>query len=72
MSKTPKDIMERAFEFAVRIIKLCQHLDKKSGVPRTLSYHYHQELYSTEGGARMQLLVETPYRRQDHAGKKFG
>jgi four helix bundle protein len=38
MSKTPKDIKERAFEFAVRIIKLCQHLDKKPGVPRTLSY----------------------------------
>jgi four helix bundle protein len=38
MSKTPKDIRERAFEFAVRIIKLCQYLDKKPGVPRTLSY----------------------------------
>lgn len=38
MSKTPKDIRERAFEFAVRIIKLCQHLDRKPGVPRTLSY----------------------------------
>jgi four helix bundle protein len=38
MSKSPKDIRERAFEFAVRIIKLCQHLDKKPGVPRTLSY----------------------------------
>jgi four helix bundle protein len=38
MSKTPKDIKERAFEFALRIIKLFQHLDKKPGVPRTLSY----------------------------------
>jgi four helix bundle protein len=38
MSSTPKDITERAFEFALRIIKLCQHLDKKPGVPRTLSY----------------------------------
>jgi four helix bundle protein len=38
MSKTPKDIKERAFEFALRIIKLCQHLDKKPGVPHTLSY----------------------------------
>jgi four helix bundle protein len=37
MSKTPKDIRARAFEFAVRIIKLCQHLDRKPGVPRTLS-----------------------------------
>ncbi|MDX6530680.1 MAG: hypothetical protein QOH41_2970 [Blastocatellia bacterium] len=38
MSKPPQDIKERAFEFALRIIKLCQHLDKKPGVPRTLSY----------------------------------
>ncbi len=38
MSRTPKDIRERAFEFAVRIIKLCQHLDKKPGVSRTLGY----------------------------------
>jgi four helix bundle protein len=38
MSKTPKDIKERALEFALRIIKLCQHLDRKPGVPRTLSY----------------------------------
>lgn len=35
---TPTDIRERTFEFAVRIIKFCQHLDKKPGVPRTLSY----------------------------------
>jgi len=38
MSKTPIDIRERTFEFAIRIIKLCQYLDKKPGVPRTLSY----------------------------------
>jgi hypothetical protein len=38
MIKTPTDIRERTFEFAVRIIKLCQHLDKKPDVPRTLSY----------------------------------
>ena len=43
MAKTPKDIKakdikERAFEFALRMIKLCQHLDRKPGVPRTLSY----------------------------------
>lgn len=36
--KTPKDIRERTFDFAVRIVKLCQHLDKKPGVPRTLSF----------------------------------
>ena len=38
MVSTPTDIVERTFDFAVRIIKLCQHLDKKPGVPRTLSY----------------------------------
>src|SRR5882724_8410244 len=38
MSRTPTDIRERTFEFAVRIIKLCQHLDRKPGFPRTLSY----------------------------------
>lgn len=32
-----QDIRERTLEFAVRIIKLCQHLDAKPGVPRTLS-----------------------------------
>src|SRR5205807_10667996 len=38
MSKTTKDIKERAFRFALRINKLCQHLDRKPGVPRTLAY----------------------------------
>jgi four helix bundle protein len=38
MTKTPKDIRERAFEFALRIVKLCQHLDRQPGVPRTLSF----------------------------------
>ena len=37
MSTTPKDIRERTFEFAVRIIKLCHELDKKAGVGRNLS-----------------------------------
>ena len=31
-----KDIRDRSFEFAVRIVKLCQHLDKTPGVGRTL------------------------------------
>src|SRR6266550_268760 len=37
VAKEIKDIRERTFEFAVRIIKLCQHLDKKPGASRTLS-----------------------------------
>ncbi|MCU1263987.1 MAG: CHP02436-containing protein [Acidobacteria bacterium] len=37
MTKPIQDIRERTFEFAVRIIKLCQYLDKKPGVSRTLS-----------------------------------
>jgi len=31
-----KDIRERAFEFAVRIMKVCQFLDEQPGVGRTL------------------------------------
>ena len=31
------EIQERAFEFAIRIVKLCQYLDEKPGVKRTLS-----------------------------------
>jgi hypothetical protein len=36
MAKDVKDIKESTLEFALRIIKLCQHLDKKPGVSRTL------------------------------------
>jgi four helix bundle protein len=31
-----KDIKERTFEFAIRVVKLCQHLDDYPGVGRTL------------------------------------
>ncbi len=31
------EIQERTFEFAIRIVKLCQHLDEKPGVKRILS-----------------------------------
>lgn len=37
MSKTPKDIRERTFEFALRIIKLCNELNKRPGVCRDIS-----------------------------------
>ncbi|UKL14645.1 four helix bundle protein [Dissulfurimicrobium hydrothermale] len=33
----PTNIQERAFDFAVRVVKLCIHLDGQPGVPRTLS-----------------------------------
>jgi len=33
----PEDIRERTFNFAVRVIRLCQYLDEKPGVSRTLS-----------------------------------
>ena len=32
-----KDLAERTFKFATRIVKLCQKLDSKPGVSRTLS-----------------------------------
>ena len=37
MAKTPKDIRERTFAFALRIIKLCNELNKKPGVCRDIS-----------------------------------
>jgi four helix bundle protein len=37
MSDKPQDISERAFEFAVRVVKLCQVLEEKPGVSRTLA-----------------------------------
>jgi four helix bundle protein len=37
MSNKPQEISERAFEFAVRVVKLCQVLDEKPGVSRTLA-----------------------------------
>jgi len=37
MDKNVRDIRERTFEFAVRIVRLCQHLDKTPGACRTLS-----------------------------------
>jgi four helix bundle protein len=33
----PQEIGERAFAFAVRVVKLCQVLDEKLGVSRTLA-----------------------------------
>jgi four helix bundle protein len=33
----PFEIKERSFEFAVRIVKLCQQLDSQPGTPRTLA-----------------------------------
>jgi len=37
MDKNVRDIRERTFEFAVRIVRLCQLLDKTPGACRTLS-----------------------------------
>ncbi|WPJ95229.1 four helix bundle protein [Coraliomargarita algicola] len=37
VARKPQEISERAFQFAVRIVKLCQQLDTSPGVPRTLA-----------------------------------
>jgi len=37
MSGEPQEISHRAFAFAVRVVKLCQILDEKPGVSRTLA-----------------------------------
>ena len=34
--KMPRAIAERAFDFAVRVVKLCEFLDEKPGVGRVL------------------------------------
>ena len=36
-AEIPQEIGERAFAFAVRVVKLCQTLDARPGTPRTLS-----------------------------------
>ena len=35
-AKKPVDIRERAFEFAVRVVKLCKYLEKHSGASRNV------------------------------------
>jgi len=37
MPDTPQDIKTRSFEFAVRIVWLCQELEKSPGTSRTLA-----------------------------------
>jgi four helix bundle protein len=36
--KESRDLSTRLFEFALRVVRLCQRLDEKPGVPRTISY----------------------------------
>jgi four helix bundle protein len=36
MGDAKRDIQQRTFAFAVRIVRLCQHLDERPGVARTL------------------------------------
>lgn len=37
MNTTPPDIVDRSFDFAVRVVELCRNLDGTSGASRTLS-----------------------------------
>jgi four helix bundle protein len=37
MGMPPYDIRERSFEFALRVVKLCQWLEEQPGAARTLS-----------------------------------
>ncbi len=37
MSEPKRDLPERTFKFALRIVKLCQFLERKSNVSRTLA-----------------------------------
>jgi len=59
-------LTERSFAFAVRIVKLCQSLDKQPGVPRTLA---HQLLRSgTSVGANIEE-AQAGYSRAEFAAK---
>ncbi len=35
-TKKPRDIKERTFQFALEIVRLCQHMENKSGIWRVL------------------------------------
>ncbi|SFR05279.1 four helix bundle protein [Desulfoscipio geothermicus] len=37
MDEKRNDLPERSFQFALRVVKLCQFLNEKPGVPRTLA-----------------------------------
>ena len=37
-AKQPIDIRERTFDLAIRLVRLCQYLEQKPGVGRTLSW----------------------------------
>ena len=52
----PQPITERSFEFAVRVVKHCQVLDEKRGVPRVLGPQILRFLYSSEYVRQQSLL----------------
>ena len=37
-AKSPRDIRKRTFDLAIRMVKLCKHLEEEPGVGRTLSW----------------------------------
>ncbi len=51
MSSHQKAITDRTFEFAIRIVKLCQVLNESSGVAETLSKQLIKSGTSIEAGA---------------------
>ena len=38
IATSPRDIGRRTFDLAIRMVKLCKHLEQKAGVGRTLSW----------------------------------
>jgi four helix bundle protein len=48
----PRDIAERAFRFAVRVVRLCEHLDHRPGVTRLLARQLFRS--GTSIGANLQ------------------
>jgi four helix bundle protein len=56
-----KAITDRTFDFAIRIIELCQALDEKSGVSRTISKQLVRSGTSIGGSLEESQSGQTKY-----------
>ena len=65
-----RDMPERSFQLALRIVRLCQELDKQPGISRTLS---NQLLRSgTSVGANELIAILTTIIKKTQAGMMKG
>lgn len=59
-SKEPKDIRERSFDFAVRVVKLCEYLEQRAGTSRNLTRQLLKA--GTPTGANLEEAQAAPSR----------